>query len=148
MSDKKPVYAKQAIVVRKDLKMKAGKLAAQVSHASMAPITNRLRAGKAQGDDGTVATMIIRFSEAHDGAFLEWLEGAFTKVVLEIENEAELLTLMATAKTAGIPVVNIVDAGRTVFNGVPTLTCASFGPCYSDVLDQLTGHLKLYNVKG
>lgn len=150
--EQKPVYAKQVIVVRKDLKMKAGKLAAQVSHASMAPMTNRLRASEAnwRGVATSTTTMEIAFdhSTPHDMAFLEWIKGSFTKVVLEIENEQELLDLIATAEMAGIPCVKIEDEGRTAFHGVKTLTCASFGPCYSDILDELTGHLKLYNVKG
>jgi len=35
---------KQLIIARKDLQMSPGKLAAQVSHASMAFLTNNLRA--------------------------------------------------------------------------------------------------------
>lgn len=150
--DQSPVYAKQVIVVRKDLKMKAGKLAAQVSHASMAPITNRLRAQENidYGAANVITNMTISFDhgEPHDIAFLDWLKGSFTKVVVEIESEQDLLDLLAAAEKVGIPCVKIEDEGRTAFHGVRTLTCASFGPCYSDVLDELTGHLKLYNVKG
>ena len=147
--EQKPVYAKQVIVVRKDLKMKAGKLAAQVSHASMAPITSRLRDNIHHTEDGDV-TMSITFwnGDEHDDAFLEWIEGSFTKVVLEIETEQDLLNLIEAAELEQVPYCKIEDEGRTAFHGVKTLTCASFGPCYSDVTDRLTGHLKLYNVKG
>lgn len=149
--EQKPCYAKQVIVVRKDLKMKAGKLAAQVSHAAMAPLSNKLRqTGNVCEDDDVDVVLTATFNpdDEHDKAFLEWLKGSFTKVVLEIENEQELLDLIAEADLADVPFVKIEDEGRTVFNGVKTLTCASFGPCYSDILDELTGHLKLYNVKG
>lgn len=149
--EQKPVYAKQVIVVRKDLKMKAGKLAAQVSHAAMAPLSNKLR-GNAQIEEDEEVDIVLSATfnpeDEHDRAFLEWLNGSFTKVVLEIENEQELLDLMKEAALADVPFVKIEDEGRTAFNGVRTLTCASFGPCYSDLLDELTGHLKLYNVKG
>lgn len=147
----KPVYAKQVIVVRKDLKMKAGKLAAQVSHAAMAPLSNKLRGpGNICEDDEVDVVLTATFNpeDEHDRAFLEWLKGSFTKVVLEIETEQDLIDLIADADLADIPFVKIEDEGRTAFNGVRTLTCASFGPCYSDLLDELTGHLKLYNVKG
>lgn len=149
-----PCYAKQVIVVRKDLRMKAGKLAAQVSHASMAPLTTRLRmsddARTEEDEENEDTTLSITFwnGDEHDDAFLEWIEGSFTKVVLEIETEQELIDLLASAEEEQIPAFKIEDEGRTAFHGVKTLTCASFGPCYSDVFDRFTGHLKLYNVKG
>lgn len=149
--EQKPIYAKQVIVVRKDLKMKAGKLAAQVSHAAMAPLSNKLRKTANDSDDesGDITLSATFYAgDLHDEAFLEWLKHSFTKVVLEINTEEELLELLAEADLADIPFVKIEDEGRTMFHGVKTLTCASFGPCYSDVLDDLTGHLKLYNVKG
>jgi len=149
--EQKPCYAKQVIVVRKDLKMKAGKLAAQVSHASMAPLTTRLRMSEAVRDpDEEDVTLSITFwnGDEHDDAFLEWVRGSFTKVVLEIETEQDLLDLIERAEEEQVPGFKIEDEGRTAFHGVKTLTCASFGPCYSDVFETLTGHLKLYNVKG
>lgn len=147
--EQKPIYAKQVIVVRKDLKMKAGKLAAQVAHAAMAPLTIRLRDNEHHTEEGDVEMKITFWNgDEHDDAFLEWVTGSFTKVVLEIETEQDLIDLMATAEVAQVPSFKIEDEGRTAFHGVKTLTCASFGPCYSDVLDDLTGHLKLYNVKG
>jgi peptidyl-tRNA hydrolase len=36
----------------------------------------------------------------------------------------------------------IRDAGITEFKE-PTITCAAFGPWWSDELDDITGHLKL-----
>ena len=46
---------KQIIIARKDLDMSAGKLAAQVSHASMAFLTNEIRNewSRWANDDGT-----------------------------------------------------------------------------------------------
>jgi PTH2 family peptidyl-tRNA hydrolase len=144
--------AKQVIVVRKDLKMNVGKAAAQISHASMAPLTNRLRAddiGMPLQEESDV-TLRITFvgGNPHDEAFLGWVRGQFAKVVLGVDTEEELREIIAAAEAAGVPHVAIVDEGRTAFHGVPTLTCVSFGPTYPEFLDNLTGHLKLYNVKG
>lgn len=126
---------KQVIVVRKDLKMPIGKALAQVAHASMAVILNEM---EKQGNTWTLYTQ--------DGSALsEWLTGSFTKVVVAIDSEEELLLLHERASAAGIPASKIIDSGRTVFNGVPTLTCCAFGPAYSEELDALTGHLKLLN---
>lgn len=144
--------AKQVIVVRKDLKMNVGKAAAQISHASMAPLTNRLRADDIglPLEEGSDITLRITFAggNSHDEAFLGWVRGQFAKVVLGIDTEEELREIVAAAEAAGVPHVAIVDEGRTAFHGVPTLTCVSFGPTYPEFLDNLTGHLKLYNVKG
>jgi peptidyl-tRNA hydrolase len=42
-----------------------------------------------------------------------------------------------------VQVYQIVDNGLTEFKGMKTLTCAAFGPDYAEVLDEITGHLKL-----
>lgn len=142
----KPVYAKQVIVVRTDLNMPVGKIAAQVAHAAMAPITNRLKDANEGAPVFGAVTLQMSLCPVpgnHDLALLEWITGSFTKVVVKIEGEQELRDLIKASNAAGIPCVGIEDEGRTVFNGVRTLTCASFGPAYSDVLDELTGHLKL-----
>lgn len=146
MSSEKPIYAKQVIVVRTDLNMPVGKIAAQVAHAAMAPITNRLK--NVTEEKELVGSVVLQMNlvptpSTHDLAMLEWITGSFTKVVVQINSEQELRNLLESARAQGIPCVDIVDEGRTVFNGIPTLTCASFGPAYSDVLDTLTGHLKL-----
>jgi len=38
----------------------------------------------------------------------------------------------------------ITDNGTTEFNSVPTNTCIAIGPDYSDKIDMITKHLKLY----
>jgi peptidyl-tRNA hydrolase, PTH2 family len=72
-----------------------------------------------------------------------WLSGSFTKIVVGIDSEDALQDLILLAELRGIDVYPIVDLGKTEFNGVKTLTCAAFGPCDADILDQLTGSLKL-----
>lgn len=125
---------KQVIVVRKDLNMRKGKLAAQVAHASMAFITRKM-----VGDEGGKGIYEISLTPAEN----EWLASSFTKVVVGVNSEDELRELIVKSQKSGITAHEIIDNGRTEFHGVPTLTCAAFGPSYPEALDALTGHLKL-----
>lgn len=124
---------KQVIVVRKDLNMRKGKMAAQASHASMAFLTRKLLPNARQG------TYEIFLEQVEE----RWLESSFAKVVVSVNSEEELRTLVKRAREAGIVVHEIVDSGRTEFHGVPTLTCAAFGPDLIERLDPITGHLPL-----
>lgn len=123
---------KQVIVVRKDLNMRKGKIAARVAHASMKFLTDNNEADR--GDE-----IVVKLSPAE----AMWLTGSFTKVVVGVDSEDALNDLVFKAELEGIEVHPIVDADRTEFDGVPTLTCAAFGPCEADVLDKITGNLKL-----
>lgn len=124
---------KQVIVVRKDLQMRKGKLAAQVAHASMKFLIDNNEADR--GDE-------LNVKLSNDEA--TWLmSGSFTKVVVGCDSEGALRDLIFQAELADIEVHPIVDAGRTEFNNVPTLTCAAFGPCSAVELDRITGTLKL-----
>ena len=75
----------------------------------------------------------------------EWLiNGLFTKIVTQVDSEAELMSVFQAATDAGLTVHLITDAGLTEFNGVPTRTCLAIGPNKSEEIDKITGHLKLY----
>ena len=112
---------KQYLIIRKDLKMKPGKLAAQAAHASMKATVLHMDNPKVK----------------------EWLGGIFTKVALAVESEEELLEIINSARSRGVIAELITDAGITVFNGVPTNTCAGIGPDDPEVLKEIVGHLKL-----
>lgn len=138
---------KQCIVVRKDLDMDAGKLGAQVAHASMAFFTKRENRMLLQriAEDGTEPTeswLRLQLSDAQR----DWLDSSFTKIVLECMSEDELNALIDAARNDGVEVHPIIDNGTTVF-GKPTLTCAAFGPDYIETLDKHLRHLKLYTTK-
>lgn len=139
----KPPYAtKQIIVVRKDLNMDAGKLAAQVAHASMGFISRRMREIVRSGSgDGIVYEYGVKLLPAE----FNWFQYSYAKIVLEVGSEAELEALAFEGMKAEIIVHRIVDEGRTVFKGKPTLTCVAFGPDLSDKLDSITGHLRPYH---
>ena len=123
---------KQVIVMRKDLNMRKGKMVAQGGHAAM-----KFLVDNNSSDSPTVLHVELSPAEA------QWLfGGAFTKVVLGCDSEDELRELILKAELRGVEVSPIVDSGRTEFNGVATLTCASFGPAYVEDIDEVTGHLK------
>ena len=124
---------KQVIIVRKDLKMRPGKLAAQVAHASMKAVlgTCNLLEGR------------VLFKSNMPEPMYQWLTGIFTKVVLAVESEEELLELYNKALCLELTCSLITDAGLTVFNGVPTNTCIAIGPEESYKIDAITNHLKL-----
>lgn len=123
---------KQVIVVRKDLNMRKGKIAAQVAHAAMKFLVDNNEAER--GDE-----VIIKLKPEE----AMWLTGSFAKIVVGVDSEEQLQNLIFQAELADIEVHPIVDEGRTEFNGVPTLTCAAFGPCTAAELDKITGNLKL-----
>ena len=125
---------KQVIVVRKDLNMRKGKIAAQVAHASMKVILDK---GHFQDKDQFIIFDIPK-------AMAEWMNyGPFTKIVVSVDSEHELFEIKAKADREGIPTALITDAGRTEFNGVPTNTCVAIGPDEVDKIDQITKDLKL-----
>lgn len=124
---------KQVVVVRKDINMRKGKLAAQVAHASMMFLVDNNVSDKP-------TTLVVEL----DGDEATWLfGGSFTKVVVSAKGEDELRELILKAELAGVNVYTIIDSGKTEFHGVPTLTCAAFGPTNAPDVDRITGHLPL-----
>jgi PTH2 family peptidyl-tRNA hydrolase len=113
---------KQAIVVRTDLRMGKGKLAAQVAHASLsaAEATRERRAAWYEG----------------------WKEEGQAKIVLRVESEAELDVLLRKARSAGIPAHLVEDRGLTQVEP-GTVTCLGIGPGPDTVINEITGKLRL-----
>lgn len=122
---------KQVLVVRKDLNMRKGKMAAQAAHASM----------KVLLDTGNVENDRLIIPLTND--IKDWLLGAFTKVCVGVNNEQELIDIYDHAKAAGLNCSIIEDSGLTEFNNVPTLTAVAVGPNWSCDIDEVTGHLPL-----
>lgn len=113
---------KQVILVRTDLQMNKGKLAAQSSHASLL----------------AYETVKAKYPEIADAWFAEGQK----KVVLRVSGESELLEYYNKAKAAGIPCELVRDAGHTqVAPG--TITCFGAGPWNEKGLDEIFGKLKL-----
>ena len=113
---------KQVIVVRMDVKMGKGKLAAQVAHASLSA------AEEASG----------RKRRWYD----EWKESGQAKIVLRAQSEDELEGLLRKAKSSGIPAALIQDRGLTQLEP-GTTTCLGIGPAPDEEIDKITGSLRL-----
>lgn len=111
---------KQVIVVRSDLDIGVGKLAAQVAHAAVSA------ADAADPDDRNA-----------------WLAGGQRKVVLRVPTKAALEDLERSAVRLGFPTALITDAGRTELDP-GTVTTLGIGPAREDELDTLTGDLPLF----
>jgi PTH2 family peptidyl-tRNA hydrolase len=86
---------------------------------------------------------IDRFLTDEEYAWLTDKESAQAKVVVCVESENELQDIFASAFARGLTAHKIIDAGRTEFDGVPTLTCVSIGPHDVEKFTGLTDHLKL-----
>jgi len=111
---------KQAIVARSDLGMGRGKLAAQVAHASL-----------------------VAYENAGPEARRAWKGEGQTKIVLKVQGEAALQELAEQARREGLPYGLVRDAGRTQLEP-GTLTALAVGPDEDNLVDRVTGDLKLY----
>jgi peptidyl-tRNA hydrolase, PTH2 family len=111
---------KLALVVRADLEMGRGKIAAQVAHAAVAAV---LAAGGG-------------------AALARWLSDGQPKVVLKVPSADALADLASKARAASLPVQLVHDAGRTQ---IPegTLTCCAIGPAAGERIDEVTADLGL-----
>jgi peptidyl-tRNA hydrolase, PTH2 family len=132
---------KQSIIVRADLNMPKGKMAAQVAHASMGAILTYLKSKN---------EILAKFTEGPRYLYQldvpapvhEWLSGDFAKIILKCQTVDELLELEEKAKVQGIPYKLIIDNGTTVFNE-PTVTCIAIGPWRAETIDEMTKDFKL-----
>ena len=130
---------RQVIIIRKDLGMRKGKMIAQGAHASMKVFFDRLQeVGDSKFEIGP--------EESWDwhGEVLPWINGKFTKIVLQCGSEEELLALRDEAQNQGLPHALIQDVGDTEFKGVPTYTALAIGPASRERLNPITGSLKLF----
>ena len=134
---------KQVIVVRKDLKMPRGKIAAQASHASVGALLQSMFGKRLEDSD--FDGFQINKTPIVDDATKDWLAGEFTKICVYVESEQELMNIYEKAQKSGLNVCLITDNGHTCFNGVKTKTCLAIGPCFSADIDPITKDLKLYN---
>lgn len=134
---------KQVIVVRKDLNMRKGKIAAQVAHASLKAVMDSAWRSTA-GSDGFGVPPLSIYGFKIGSPIQEWLDnGCFTKICVYVESEKELDLIYENAKSAGIACSLIIDNGLTEFNGVHTKTCVAVGPDYPVKIDPITGKLPL-----
>ena len=111
---------KLAVVVRTDLEMGRGKIAAQVAHAAVAAVLANL------GTDDMAG----------------WLREGQPKVVLKVTSAGQLEEVIHQAEAARLPVELVNDAGRTQVSP-GTLTCCAVGPAEGQRIDAITAGLPL-----
>ena len=112
---------KQVIVVRTDLDMGKGKIAAQVGHACV------------------LGAEHVR--KANPEWFNKWWMGQ-EKVVVKVDGIKELDEVKRAAIDLGLPWSEVTDAGHTQI-APGTTTCISIGPAPEELVDKITGDLKL-----
>ena len=113
---------KLVILVRKDIKMGTGKIAAQVGHA---------------------AVECALYAEKKDKkSFDAWLGCGQAKVVLKVDSLEDLKRYMSEARSVGLHTAMITDAGRTQIEP-GTVTCLGIGPAPISDIDKVTGELKM-----
>ncbi len=110
---------KQVLIVRTDLGMGKGKIAAQCAH-------------------GSIAAFLKADASVRD----EWVDSGMPKIVLKVSGEKELAVLFQKAKKAGLPAALIQDAGHTQIDP-GSKTVVGIGPAEETELDKVTGELKL-----
>jgi PTH2 family peptidyl-tRNA hydrolase len=113
---------KQVIIVRRDLNMGTGKIAAQVAHAAVMG-AERVKASRREW-------------------FNSWFGAGQAKVVVKVKNIEELMDVRMRAEKMNLPVVQVQDSGLTQIP-TGTITCIGIGPAPSDLIDKVTFELKL-----
>lgn len=137
--------SKMMIVMRRDLKMRKGKIAAQAGHAcveaALAAIAREERLGDIIFENGEI---FLKSTDKPETPLSAWFENGTAKICVYVDSEAELKEIDRRAKEAGIISVMILDAGMTEFHGEPTYTCLAFEPQTADKVDPITGNLPLF----
>ena len=113
---------KMVIVVRTDIKMSKGKMAAQAGHAAVSA-SDYARKNRPEW-------------------WKPWINEGQCKIAVKVNSEQEILELERKARNAGLPATLIVDRGLTE---IPpnTITCLGIGPAPANKMDSITGKLSL-----
>ena len=148
---------KQIIIARKDLGMSVGKLSAQISHASIVFLTNMIRR-KAKPCNGFRESETVKECTYYNSNLMiekdlyeQWIDGEFTKCVLQAKNKNQLLKAKIMADELkmdeGIDYFLIYDNCRTELTPEEdgkTLTCIGFKPMDSEIIDKIGRKYHLY----
>ncbi|CAA7264721.1 unnamed protein product [Cyclocybe aegerita] len=114
-------HCKMVLVVRTDLGMTSGKIAAQCSHAVLA----------------CYKTLQVK----NPTLLRQWERAGQTKVALRCDSEDELLLMQAQAQSLNLCARSIQDAGRTQIAAGSRTVLGIAGP--SRLVNQITGKLRL-----
>ena len=144
---------RQLIIVRKDLNMSPGKLAAQVAHASWAFLSNQIRT---RGDRLALSNDYVVQLIINKDIYELWFCDIFTKTICEAKNKNQLLKAKGIAEELGMiegkDFFLIKDACNTELtpeeideNGIGrTLTCIGFKPLDDETAWKISKKFQLY----
>ena len=113
---------KQVIIVRRDVNMGTGKIAAQVAHAAVMG-AEKVKASRREW-------------------FNSWFAAGQAKVVVKVKSIEELMDVRMRAEELNLPVVQVHDSGLTQIPS-GTITCVGIGSAPSELIDKVTFELKL-----
>ena len=143
--------AKQMIVMRRDLKMRKGKIAAQAGHACAEAVLMALarehrldQVRLATAEDGSPTWVYLDSDGTPHTALSDWFDAGVAKVCVYVDSEEALLDIADQGRERGFAVALIRDAGLTEFHGEATYTCLAFEPLRAEDVDPITGELPLY----
>lgn len=137
--------SKMMIVMRRDLKMRKGKIAAQAGHACIDAVLMALnKEGRTNDFEMTPDGIDLKHTDKPSSPLSDWFMYGCAKVCVYVDSEEALLDIAQRAAKKGIIASVITDAGMTEFHGVPTKTCLALEPLPAEIADELTGSLPLY----
>ena len=113
---------KLVVIVRTDIKMSKGKLAVQVAHAAVECALKTLK------------TDVKKVKK--------WRSEGAKKIAVKGGSIDEIFALKKEAEDVGMVNYLVCDRGLTQFKE-PTITCLGIGPDKDEVVDRLTGGMKL-----
>ncbi len=117
---------KMVILVRNDIKMGKGKIAAQVAHAAVTLVLNILSSSNRKWNEW----------------LNQWISEGQPKIVVKVNSLEDLITRIENAKQLNLSTAIIEDAGKTQLEP-GTITCGAIGPAPDEIIDKITGDLKL-----
>jgi len=112
---------KVVLVVRRDLNMSVGKIAAQCAHAAVG--------------------IYKRLAQSSVANLQKWEKNGQKKVVVGVDSEQELMKLESQAVERNLPTSKVRDAGRTEVEPGTTTVLAVCGPSWQ--VDEVTGGLRI-----
>ena len=113
---------KMVIVARNDLKLSPGKLAAQVAHAAV--------------------NCALSTKKNNSKWFSKWQTEGAKKVVAKVDSVDDFFILKEKSEQLKISTSLIEDAGHTEI-APGTKTVLGLGPAPNNIIDQVTGDLKI-----
>ena len=129
---------KQVIVVNKSLNMSPGKLGAMVAHGATSFFCEWFKRNVATSNETYNDYSINPNARVDKELFAQWISGSFTKIVLEVEDDAAMKTMVNRQDF-----FNIVDES-TEFLDIPQWAVIAFKPMEAEKIDPITGELNLY----